>query len=95
MLTQTQYNDKERIQQLLLVPYHEGALREDIVLILTIPDLYTSVYNAILPNEQPKEATFWPLIHSLARRGIYVIEEEGDGVNHAVLAQRSPFKKVH
>lgn len=95
MLPEDHSNDRKHIQQLLLNPYHEGAFREELVLILTTADLYTSIYNAILPNEQPKELTFWPLIHSLARRGIYVIEGDGDAVNHAVLAQRSPFRKVN
>ena len=64
------------------------------VALLTAPNLYRSAYKAIFPSETPDSNSFWPLIHGLARHGIYLLEDDDVAVNHSVLAQTAPFRKV-
>ena len=84
------------VKQLLLSPYQRSTLREEVVNILTTPTLYVSAHGSIIPDDQldSDSSSFWPLIQSLAKRGIYVIEEDEAVVNHSVLSQRDPFKQV-
>ena len=64
------------------------------VALLTTPVLYHSAYRAIFPSETPDTTSFWPLIHGLAKHGIYLLEDDDVAVNHSVLAQSTPFRKV-
>ena len=83
------------MKQLLLSPFQQGTLKEEIVNLLTSPNLYICAHGTIIPNEQlESDNTFWPLIQSLAKRGIYVLEEDEAVVNHSMLAQKNPFKQV-
>ena len=83
------------VKQLLLSPYQRSTLREEVINLLTSPNLYICAHGAIIPNEQLEgDNTFWPLIQSLAKQGIYVLEEDESVVNHSVLAQKDPFKQV-
>lgn len=83
------------VKKLLLSPFQRGTLKEEVVNLLTSPSLYICAYGTILPKEQlGSDNTFWPLIQSLAKRGIYVLEENEVVVNHSVLAQKNPFKQV-
>ena len=71
----------------------ETQLKSEAVALLTDPNLYLSAYGVIFPQESLQRGTFWPLIHGLARHGVYLME--GDtAVNHTVLAQNSPFREV-
>ena len=71
----------------------DTQLRSEVVALLTDPNLYLTAYGVIFPQESLQRGTFWPLIHGLARHGVYLME--GDtAVNHAVLAQNSPFREV-
>ena len=83
------------VKQLLLSPYQRNTLREEVINLLTSPNLYICAHGTIIPNERLEgDNTFWPLIQSLAKRGIYVLEEDESVVNHSVLAQRDSFKQV-
>ena len=83
------------VKQLLLGPYQKGSLKEEVVHLLTSPNLYLCAHGTIIPNEQlGGDNTFWPLIYSLAKRGIYVMEEDESVVDHSVLEQRDPFNQV-
>lgn len=84
------------VKQLLLSPYQRNTLREEVISILTTPTLYISAHGCIVPDDRldPDSSSFWPLIQCLAKRGIYVIEEDEAVVNHTVLSQRDPFKQV-
>ena len=64
------------------------------VALLSDPSLCTSAYTKLFPEEELDGSTFWPLIQALARRGVYVVEDEDVAVNHTVLAQTSPFRQV-
>ena len=71
----------------------ETQLRSEVVALLTDPNVYLSAYGVIFPQESLQRGTFWPLIHGLARHGVYLME--GDtAVNHTVLAQNNPFREV-
>ena len=71
----------------------ETQLRNEVVALLTDPNVYLSAYGVIFPQESLQRGTFWPLIHGLARHGVYLME--GDtAVNHTVLAQNNPFREV-
>ena len=71
----------------------ETQLRSEVVALLTDHNLYLTAYGVIFPQEALQRGTFWPLIHGLARHGVYLME--GDtAVNHAVLAQNNPFREV-
>lgn len=83
------------VKQLLLSPFQRNTLREEVINLLTLPDLYICAHGTIIPNKKlESDSTFWPLIQSLAKRGIYVLEEDEAVVNHSVLAQKDPFKRV-
>lgn len=82
-----------------------GGLKPEVIGLLTNTAYYFQVYCAIFPSESLQTGssddednhptcTFWPLIHGLARHGIYAVEEGGCTVNHAALAQRNPFREV-
>ena len=55
-------------------------------------------FQAIFPMdtrlEEQERETFWPIIHGLARHGIYAVDDDGQSVNHAVLSHVAPFRKV-
>lgn len=88
-------NDRVTVKQLLLSPYRRSTIKEEVIHLLTSPNLYICAHGAIIPNEQLEgDNTFWPLIQSLAKRGIYVLDEDESVVNHSVLAQKDPFKQV-
>ena len=88
-------NGRVTVKQLLLSPYQRSTLREEVINLLISPNLYICAHGAIIPNERLEgDNTFWPLIQSLAKRGIYVLEEDESVVNHPVLAQKDPFKPV-
>ena len=83
------------VKQLLLSPFQQGSLKEEVINLLTTPNLYICAHGTNIPNDQLEGGnTFWPLIQSLAKRGIYVLEEDEAVVNHSVLAQKNPFKRV-
>lgn len=81
-----------------------GGLKPEVIGLLTNTAYYFQVYCAIFPSESLQTGsrddeenltcTFWPLIHGLARHGVYAVEEGGCTVNHAALAQRNPFREV-
>lgn len=55
-----------------------------------------NAFNIIYPFEKldgSKEHSFWPVIHGLARNGIYALDS-GQIVNHTDLSQAAPFKEV-
>ena len=88
-------NDRVTVKQLLLSPYRRSTIKEEVIHLLTSPNLYICAHGAIIPNEQLEgDNTFWPLIQNLAKRGIYVLDEDESVVNHSVLAQKDPFKQV-
>lgn len=78
----------------LLDPYHEGVLRDEVKDALTSPSLYHSAYNVLFPNERVGGSTFELLIHSLAKKGGYILEENGVIVTDSMLAQTEPFREV-
>lgn len=84
------------VKQLLLSPYQRNSLREGVVKVLTTPSLYVSAHGSIVTDEilECGNNSFWPLIQSLAKRGIYILDEDEAVVNHTILSQRSPFKQV-
>lgn len=83
-------------------PQPSGGIKPEVIVLLTNAACYFQVYSAIFTSEtlsiessdDEGNRTFWPLIHALARRGIYAVEEGGCTVNHAALAQRTPFREV-
>ena len=88
-------SERVTVKQLLLSPYQRSTVKGEVIHLLTSPNLYICAHGSIIPNEQLKgDNTFWPLIQSLAKRGIYVLDEDESVVNHSVLAQRDPFKQV-
>ena len=74
----------------------ESELKGEVVALLTDPNLYMGAYDAIFPQDpEPLEGgTFWPLIHRLARLGVYLVEGNDAAVNHTALAQNNPFREV-
>ena len=88
-------SDRITVKQLLLSPYQRSTVKGEVIHLLTSPNLYICAHGSIIPNEQLEgDNTFWPLIQSLAKRGIYVLDEDESVVNHSVLAQKDPFKQV-
>jgi hypothetical protein len=88
-------SDCVTVKQLLLSPYQRTTIKGEVVHLLTSPNLYICAHGAIIPNEWLEgDNTFWPLIQSLAKRGIYVVDEDESVVNHSALAQKDPFKQV-
>ncbi len=88
-------SDRVTVKQLLLSPYQRSTIKEEVVHLLTSPNLYICAHGAIIPSERLEDDnTFWPLIQSLAKRGMYVVDEDESVVNHSVLAQKDPFKQV-
>lgn len=83
------------VKQLLLSPFQRSILKQDVVHLLTSPRLYLCAHDMIVPGAQLERGnTFWPLIESLSKRGIYVVEEDETVVNHSALIQKDPFKQV-
>ena len=79
-----------------------GQLRPEVVALLTTPAQYLQAYHTTFPSEPlqgegegEKEGNFWPLIHALARHGLYVVVDGGQAVNHSALAQSEPFDVVN
>ena len=74
-----------------------GKLKPEVIALVTAAVLYARVFNAIFPSESLPvgDETFWPLIHGLARHGVYAVEAGGQTVNHAALSQTVPFREVH
>ena len=79
---------------ILLEPYQEGLLRNEIVHALTNPSLYASAFGTIFSRDQLKDTSFEGLIESLARRGGYVLEDDSTIVSGSMLAQQVPFREV-
>lgn len=79
-----------------------GGLKPEVIALLTTTTYYLRAFCAIFPSESllvgsvddEGKHTFWPLIHALARHGIYAVEEGGQTVNHSALAQTTPFREV-
>ena len=70
-------------------------LKDEVVLLLTDPKSYTNAYKMIFKNEIiERSATFWPLIHNLARHGTYVLEENGITVENSSLSKATPLREV-
>lgn len=83
------------LSKLLLEPYQDGVLKSEVVLSLTHPSLYLSAYGVLIPGDQVEDnSSFEPLIHSLARKGVYVLEEDTTIVSSSMLAQDMPFREV-
>lgn len=79
-----------------------GELKPELIAILTAATYYIKAYCAIFPSETLPQGflnsnqthEFWPLIHALARHGVYAVDKEEQVVSSAALAQRTPFKEV-
>ena len=69
-------------------------IKNDVILSLTDPSLYASAYEAFFPGDHVKSTSFEPLIHSLARKGGYVLEDDTNIVTSSMLAQDAPFREV-
>lgn len=87
-------SSRQALSNLLLEPYQDGMLKDDVVISLTDPSLYASAYEAFFPEEHVKSTSFEPLIHSLARKGEYVLEDDTNIVTSSMLAQDTPFREV-
>ena len=81
-------------QATLLEPYHDGKLKNSLVLLLTTPSLYISAYEVLFPGEHVDGGSFEPLIHGLAKKGGYVLEDDTNIVTGPMLAQESSFMEV-
>ena len=81
-------------QVTLLEPYQDGKLKNSLVLLLTNPSLYISAYEVLFPGEHVDGGSFEPLIHGLAKKGGYVLEDDTNIVTGPMLAQESPFMEV-
>lgn len=81
-------------KHLLLEPYQDGILKSDVVLCLTSPSVYLSAYNILFPNDRVEGNSFESFIHWLAKKGAYVLEEDGTIVTDPMLAQDVPFREV-
>lgn len=80
---------------LLLEPYENGILKSNVIGSLTNPNLYLSAYGVLFPDEHVKNGSFESLIHSLARRGGYVLEDNDVIVTDSMLSQENPFREVN
>lgn len=92
--SEVQNLDRQALSNILLEPYHDGMLKTDLILTLTNPSLYISAYEVLFPGEHVKSGSFEPLIHSLARKGGYVLEDDTNIVTSSMLAQEAPFREV-
>ena len=81
-------------KNVLLNPYHHQNLKKDLIDLLTDPNVYASTYCVIFPREKIETGSFEILIHNLAKRGGYVLEDDDTVVNSSMLAQKDPFRKV-
>lgn len=88
--------NRQALWIMLLEPYQDGILRSSLVLSLINPSLYSSAIRALFPGDSvPQQGTsFEPLIHSLAKKGGYVLESDGTIVTGSMLAQEAPFREV-
>ena len=71
-------------------------MTQEVAAVLANPTCYMKAFRSIFPFntlEEEADGTFWPLIHVLACRGVYVVNE-GQSVNHAILSQTKPFEVV-
>jgi hypothetical protein len=69
---------------------------QEVADVLANPTCYMKVFHSIFPIdtlEEKADGTFWPLIHVLACRGVYVVNE-GQSVTHTILSQTKPFEVV-
>jgi hypothetical protein len=87
-------SSRQALSSILLEPYRDGMLRKDLILLLTDPSLYISAYEMLFPGEQLNSQSFEPLIHGLARKGGYVLEDDANIVTSSMLAQEAPFREV-
>ena len=72
-----------------------SQLKSKVVDILTSPVIYCTAYNSLLSPEEPVSSTsFWPVIKHLARRGVYVMEDDDTPLSHTALSAKSPFREV-
>lgn len=79
---------------LLLDPYQDGNLKDEIVDVLTNPNIYWSAYNVLFPGEQVVASSFEPLLHCLGKKGGYVVEDGDIIVSDSMLTQTEPFREV-
>lgn len=84
----------QALSGILLEPYKDGRLKKDLILSLTNPSLYVSAYEVLFPGEHMEPGSFEPLIHSLAKKGGYVLEDDTNIVTGPMLAQEVPFMEV-
>ncbi|CAI8010302.1 Patronin (microtubule-binding protein) homolog, partial [Geodia barretti] len=72
----------------------DDKVTQEVAAVLANPTCYMKAFRSIFPFntlEEEADGTFWPLIHVLACRGVYVVNE-GQSVNHAILSQTKPFE---
>lgn len=86
--------NRQALSNILLEPYEDGMLKKDLIHSLTDPSLYISAYEVLFPGQHVKSKSFEPLIHSLARKGGYVLEDDTNIVTSSMLAQVAPFREV-
>lgn len=83
-----------RLSHLLLEPYQENLLKNETILALTSPTLYVQAYDVVFPGEHLPESSFEAVTQALARKGGYVLEDDGTIVSVPMLAQQVPFREV-
>lgn len=89
--------NRQALWSMLLEPYQDGILKNSLILSLTNTSLYSSAIRVLFPGDRvPQQGTsFEPLIHSLAKKGGYVLESDGTIVTGSMLAQEAPFREVN
>lgn len=87
---------ESNMSRLLLEPYQDDILKRELVCCLTSPSLYLGAYSVLFPSDSVKLLgdSFEPLIHGLAKRGVYVLEEDSTIVTDPMLTQQDPFREV-
>ena len=94
VISEDSFHQKPHVCSLLLNPYQDGVLKRELIGFLTRPNLYLSVYSILFPGGDVESSSFEPLIHSLARKGGYVMEDGDVIVSDSMLAQTKPFREV-
>lgn len=85
---------KGAIQKMFLEPYSHGRLKKETIDLLTDPSIYLNAYLTIYSGGKVEEDSFECLIHNLAKKGGYVLEDNDIVVNGSMLAQKVPFREV-
>ena len=84
-----------RLSHLLLEPYQETTLlKHETIVALTSPSLYVQAYDVVFPGEHLAESSFEAVTQGLARKGGYVLEDDGTIVSVPMLTQQVPFREV-